>query len=657
MFLMPRFKKKGIRIMKKCLTLLLTLAMLFALTACGKPTQALEKTPETEVTEPSPAAEKQTEETPNPFVEMVYEEGTRLLQAGKYKEAYDDFVAAADSGSTAAMEALARGVILDKSLAEAAAGDDETLLRLSRSFAEAGDPWGLWTAGFLCMNGRGTGIRYEEAFRNFERAAESDNDEVKGLALYEIGYMLANGYYDRDGEKALESFEKAADLGNTYAMGNLGLSYAKGTLTEKNVDTALDWFSKALETGDGNAKTWILSTVNQLGYDCLFPSDGSEPDYGSGKQYYALTAGQDDQDGLFYTGVIYGQGWGVEKDSVKAVNWFQKALDQGSSRAAYNLAVLYTYGDSEIRQNLDKGLDYFCQAAKLGYEGTADLMNDIGVKILNGDGFQQDPALAVTWYEKAAEAGSVYACNNLGYLYSYHAVKGVDQDLEKALSYFKKVAELGDENASTAIYTVAMNLLQGKEGLKKDPKTAALWLEESAGRLHTPSMLMLGLLYSDKQYQKDVEQDVGKALKWLEMAANSGETDAMKKLGELYSAQGSEVLDYQKAFDRYAEAADACDPENTKELAQLAAYINNIGVACCSDAESESYNPDLAFKAFSKAAELGQKDAVLNLAKAYGTGLGTKQDMDKANELLDQAKYQGNRDYFLGTPTWTQARV
>ena len=33
-------------------------------------------------------------------------------------------------------------------------------------------------------------------------------------------------------------------------------------------------------------------------------------------------------------------------------------------------------------------------------------MNDIGVKILNGDGFTQDPALAMTWYEKAGEAGS-----------------------------------------------------------------------------------------------------------------------------------------------------------------------------------------------------------------------------------------------------------
>ena len=75
-----------------------------------------------------------------------------------------------------------------------------------REFADKGDPWGMWTAAFLCMNGMGTGIRYEEAYRLFERAADADNEEVRGLALYELGYMLANGYYERDSGKALECY-------------------------------------------------------------------------------------------------------------------------------------------------------------------------------------------------------------------------------------------------------------------------------------------------------------------------------------------------------------------------------------------------------------------------------------------------------------------
>ena len=630
--------------MKRCLAILLVLGMLLSLTACGESGAKQE------------AATTDSEEAPNSLVDLVYQEGVEFLKAGQYKEAYDDFVAAAEAGSSAAMEALARGVILDQNLAEAAAGDDAVLLSLSRAFAEKGDPWGLWTAGFCCMNGKGDGIRYEEAYQLFERAAETDNEEVRGLALYEIGYMLANGYYKRDSEKALESYLAAAELGNPYAMGNLALSYAKGTLTELNHDKAIEWFKKALEVGSSTEKAWILSLVDQLGYSCLFPFDGSAPDYETGRKYYELSAEQGDQDGLFYTGVIYGQGWGVEKDSVKAISYYKKALEQGDARAAYNLAVLYTYGDDEIKQILDKGLDYFSQATDLGYEGTADLMNDVGVKILNGEGFEQNPEMAMKWCEKAAEAGSTFACNNIAYLYAYHPVKEIEQDLEKAFSAYKKSADLGDANAPENIYKVAMGLLQGKDGLKKDPETALLWFEESANRFHAPAMYMLGLMYSEKQYETVVEPDIETAIQWFELAADLGDFTSMEKLGALYSDVSSEYLDYENALLRYSEAADLCDPENKREQTLIAAHINNIGAACA-DEKSEDYNPDLAFRAFSKAAEFGQYEALTNLAKCYGKGLGTKADLDKANELFSRANFRGNRETFLKDSTWNRART
>lgn len=646
--------------MKKCLPLLLSFVMLFSAAAFAESAENTEKPEETAAAESTAktSAVVSTEMTAesNPMVDLVFQEGMALLQDGKYQEAYDDLLAAADAGSSDAMEALARGVILDKTLTEAAYGDDEHLLALSREFADKGDPWGMWTAAFLCMNGMGTGIRYEEAYRLFERAADADNEEVRGLALYELGYMLANGYYERDSGKALECYRAAADLGNAYAMGNLGLSYAKGTLTEQNHDAALSWFAKALQTKDKNAKIWVISRVNQIGNDLLFPSNGSEPDYETAKAYYTLSADQEDPDGLFYIGVMHGQGWGCDRSSVKAITYFSRALDQGSAPAAYNLAVLYTYGDKEIRQDLDKGFDYFCQAADLGYAGTADLMNDTAVKILNGDGFPKDPLLALAWYEKAADAGSTYACNNLAYLCAYHPVKEIEQDLQQALTYYKKAAELGDDKAPANLYTTAMNLLEGKQGLKRDPQAAMLWFKEAAYRGNVPSMVMLGRLYSDKVYQKDFAPDMGTALRWFEKAADAGDYESMKKLGELYIIPESGYTNYEKALRRCSEAADLCDPENAKELALLAARINNIGVAC-SDFESEYYNPNLAFGAYNKAFELGDNSALINLAKAYATGLGTNVKSIMANNLLDAANYTGNRDNFFADNTWIKAKA
>ncbi|MBR4472025.1 MAG: SEL1-like repeat protein [Oscillospiraceae bacterium] len=657
--------------MKKYLSLLLVLGMFLSLAACGESpntpeaevTPEAELTPEAEVT-PEPEATEEIEAppvempeaTPNPLVQLTYEEGMELLQQGCYSEAYDDLVSAADAGSAAAMEALARGVILDMTLADAAAGDDKLLLELSRRFADAGDPWGRWAAGFFCMNARGTGYRYEEAYRMFELAAESGNDEVRGLSLYEIGYMLANGFYEWDSEKALESYLAAADLGNAYAMGNLGLSWYGGTLTEQNDETAIEWFRKGMEAGNENAKAWILSLVKQIAYDSLFPNDGREADYEKARLYYELAAEQKDMDGFFYLGVIYSQGWGVDRDMDKAVSCFNQAMEQGSDRAAYNLAVLYTYGDADFPQDLDKGLEYFCKTAELGYEGGSDLINDIAVKILNGDGFQKDTDLAITWYEKAAEAGSIYACNNLAYLYTYHRAKGLKQDLGKALSFFAAAASLGDQSAAGNIYGIASDILKGKNGMNKDQKTALLWYEQAADLGYVPAMYMTGLLYSDRQYKKFIDPDFRKAVEWFELAADSGDAASMEKLGDIYSSKDSGYLDYEKALSWYSEATDACDPENTKELQRIAAYINNIGVAV-SDEKSEYYNPDLAFRAYSKAVDSGLTVALRNLGKAYGIGFGTEVDMDKTDELLLKGNYLGYKDGFLKSSKWQLAKT
>ena len=190
-------------------------------------------------------------------------------------------------------------------------------------------------------------------------------------------------------------------------------------------------------------------------------------------------------------------------------------------------------------------------------------MNDTAVKILNGDGFAQDPVLAVNWYEKAAEAGSTHACNNLAYLFAYHPVKEIEQDLKKALSYYKQAADLGDQNAPANLYATAMNLLEGKQGLTKDPQTAVLWFKEAAYRGNVPSMYMLGMLHSDKAYQKDIEPDTGTALRWFEKAADAGDYASMLKLGELYTVPDSQYLNYEKAIPRPPTSATRKTRRNT----------------------------------------------------------------------------------------------
>lgn len=44
-------------------------------------------------------------------------------------------------------------------------------------------------------------------------------------------------------------------------------------------------------------------------------------------------------------GLMYSEGWLVEKDSVEGVKWFRMATEKGNANAQYNLGLSYLAGD------------------------------------------------------------------------------------------------------------------------------------------------------------------------------------------------------------------------------------------------------------------------------------------------------------------------
>ena len=46
----------------------------------------------------------------------------------------------------------------------------------------------------------------------------------------------------------------------------------------------------------------------------------------------------------YNTGVNYSIGRGIEQDLEKAVYWYQRASEQGHSKAPFNIAIIYTDG-------------------------------------------------------------------------------------------------------------------------------------------------------------------------------------------------------------------------------------------------------------------------------------------------------------------------
>lgn len=575
------------------------------------------------------------------------EEASALLSAGDYASACRVLMDAAASGSADALAALARGIILDQSLAEYA--DPRALDELSERFAEKGDPWGIFLLAYCRLGSAVTEEEGLEAFYLLERASETDDPEVQSLALNDLGIMFSNGIIvQMDAEKAIEAYEKAAALGNPYSMGNLAEGYAYGTLFPQDDDAALAWYEKVLQTGDEGAREWVLELVNEAGGRYLSPSDGTERDDEKARAYYELAAKYGDADALFLMGVMYNQGWGVERNMAAAAEYYLKALEAGNNDAAYNLAVTYSYGEDGVERDLEKGLSFFCRAAEMGNTDAPDAISSIASDIYAGNGFDKDETLAVRWYEKAAEYGSAQAWQNIASLCVYHPAEN-GPDFEKALDCLTRAFELGGKDAAALMYSTGVNLLKGERGLEKDVDTAILWFEKAAELGFDPAMSSLGYLYSSEAYRDVIPPDREKAIFWFEKAASAGNTDAMENLGILYTGGSGTNADYEAAMNWYSKAAEAADPQDLSTIKRLAAYINNIGVYCAARDRSED-SKKLAFRAFKLATKLGDQPAKYNLGKAYAIGFGTEADMDRADELLGDIR--SDREAFLSESGW-----
>ena len=88
----------------------------------------------------------------------------------------------------------------------------------------------------------------------------------------------------------------------------------------------------------------------------------------------------------------------------------------------------------------------------------------------------QDKAEGLRWYHRAVEAGSGHAAFNLGGCYLKG--DGVEQDMEKALEYFQKSAELGFIPAFSMIGNFLMDKGDIEEGMLNYRKAAICGLND-----------------------------------------------------------------------------------------------------------------------------------------------------------------------------------
>lgn len=248
-------------------------------------------------------------------------------------------------------------------------------------------------------------------------------------------------------------------------------------------------------------------------------------------------------DATFEEGMLFFSGDGVIQDIPKGIDLVLKAANAGSGKAMVQVGLFYSAGlgkmlsdDYDDSMAPELALSWYEKAAEAGEVGLAGaaISSDAFSYFLGSDGgfIQEDDAVALVYFQKAADLGDPSAINMMVAFYTYGF--GVEQDPDKALELSSKLADQGDEEARLAMEENAYAYYAGtKDGVDINFATAFKYYMKLTEYGNERAMYNVGLLY---EYGLGVSQDHEKAIEWLTKAQETGYEPAKVILTELNKA-------------------------------------------------------------------------------------------------------------------------
>ena len=98
---------------------------------------------------------------------------------------------------------------------------------------------------------------------------------------------------------------------------------------------------------------------------------------------------------------MYHHGQGMDVNYKKAIEWYEKAAEQGNAAAQNNLGLIYTHGNG-VDVNYQKAIEWYEKAAE---QGNAQAEFNLGSIYQHGHGVDQSDSMAMRWYAKADSQG------------------------------------------------------------------------------------------------------------------------------------------------------------------------------------------------------------------------------------------------------------
>jgi len=330
--------------------------------------------------------------------------------------------------------------------------------------AEAGDSDAMVDVGNRYGFGPGAERDAQKALEWYRKAAEAGNPRGEGA----IGQSYALGLgVEIDAVKAFEWFRKSAEHGNGQSMHDLGNLYDRGEGVEKDYTKAMEWYRKAIETGNRKAAPFAEFQIGEM-YRC---GHGVETNAVEAVEWYRKAAEAGHPIAMVMLWKWYYFGIGVEEDKAVAEEWKRKAYAVPDDDPVFGKAARY------VKKRIWE--EYTEWLRKTAEDGDAEAQLEYGNFLASGVekvGIEADPAEGVRWIRRAAEQGHAKAQNTLGWFY-WHG-EGVATNMEEALHWIRRSAESGRPQAQLRLGYL---LVEGV-GAAPDRREGALWLRRAAAQ-------------------------------------------------------------------------------------------------------------------------------------------------------------------------------
>lgn len=365
----------------------------------------------------------------------LYEKGQKKQKAIEY------YTLGADKGEMCSQFVIgicyATGNLVTKDLNQ---GNRYLQLSAQQGYAPA-----EYYLGLHYVNGIGFDKNFSQAALFFERAAKQDH--VQALFRICLFYEMGIGV-DRNPQQAAHYFQRLKDSQADHTEGNplgcIGFCYLKGIGAPQDAHLALHYFKLARNLGD-------IRSQNALGY--FHEVILNDPHMATA--YYKEAADNCHARAQFKMCLYYENGIGVDRDPQQAAHYFHLLRNPSHPEGKYcigerhaNISYCYANGIG-VERNEEKSRNYFLIAADLG---RAEAQFCLCKNYSLGISVNKDPQWAAHYFQLLSNPNHdevEYEIEKryrmIGYCYA-HGI-GVQKNEDKANSYFKLAAELGDAEA------------------------------------------------------------------------------------------------------------------------------------------------------------------------------------------------------------------